>query len=95
MQQSALRPASTLVILKRVPPAYTLWQRLSGVSGTVRLNVVIAEDGHVKGTTFVSGPRELAYAAQEAVEQWRFGPTLIDGRPWQILTTIDLTFGKS
>jgi TonB-like protein len=48
--------------------------------------VVIGTDGIVQKITVVTGPPALAQSAVEAVRQWRFKPTLINGKPVEVMT---------
>jgi protein TonB len=40
----------------------------------------------------VSGPEHLIAPAMDAVKQWRYRPTLIDGEPVEVDTTISVIF---
>jgi TonB family protein len=61
--------------------------------GTVTLRIIIDRDGDVAQLQTVSGPPDLVNAATEAVRQWRFKPTLLNGDPVEVDTTITITFG--
>ncbi len=58
----------------------------------VRMQAVISADGRVAELTVYSGDPILAAAATEAVRQWRYQPTLLNGRPVEVVTTIDVIF---
>jgi protein TonB len=58
----------------------------------VRLHAVIAKDGSIKDLEVLSGDPLLADAALKAVRQWRYKPTLLDGQPKEVTTTIDVVF---
>jgi TonB family protein len=79
-------------LLKRVDPSYPLDAVQQRVEGTVQLHVVISEDGKVQSVEAVSGPALLVGAAVNAVREWRYGPTLFDGRRVQIQEDIRLAF---
>jgi TonB family protein len=79
-------------IINRVQPAYPQEAREEGISGTVRLHVVLATDGTVKQVELVSGHPLLAQAAIDAVRQWRYQPTLLNGEPVEVDTLVDLIF---
>ena len=64
----------------------------SRISGTVRLHAILAQDGSVKSLDVVSGPMELVQSTVEAVKQWRYQPTLLNGEPVEVDTTIDVVF---
>lgn len=62
------------------------------VTGAVVLHAVIANDGTVSKLDYVSGPPFLTNAAIEAVKQWRYRPTLLNGQPAEVDTTINVIF---
>ena len=76
----------------RVPPEYPESARRQQIQGTVRVHTIIDKDGKVIETKYVSGPPELAQAAMDAVKQWRFKPTLLQGVPIQVECVFDLNF---
>jgi protein TonB len=54
--------------------------------------VIIDKDGVVKNLEVVSGDPLLVTAAMDAVKQWRYTPTLLNGRAVEVDTTITVTF---
>lgn len=80
------------VMLKKVAPEYPKKARRQHVEGTVRLGVVIAKDGSMRDLKVISGDPLLTDAAMKAVSQWRYEPTLLDGNPVEVYTTIDVVF---
>ena len=62
--------------------------------GSVLLHVVLAVDGSVSEITVVSGDPVLAKSAEDAVRQWRYQPTMIDGSPVEVDTTILIEFKR-
>lgn len=74
------------------PPQYPQIAKMAHVSGTVILHAIIAEDGTIQQLTFISGPALLRNAAMEAVRTWRYKPTLLDGQPTKVDTTISVVF---
>jgi protein TonB len=66
--------------------------RLAGIEGDVTLRILIGEDGTVRDLRPVLGPPVLARAAMRAVEQWRYAPALVDGRPVDVVTTVTFAF---
>lgn len=75
-----------------VPPVYPPIAVAADVQGTVVLDVVIARDGSVAEATYASGPVVLMHAAIDAVKQWRYERTLLDGQPLEVETTVSLPF---
>ena len=79
-------------LLTRVAPSYPPEAMQQRIEGTVRLHAVIGGDGQVLSIEPVSGPPLLVEAAEIAVRQWRYGPTLFDGRRVQVHNDIRLVF---
>jgi TonB family protein len=80
------------MIIKKVAPVYPAAAKAARISGVVRLAVVIGYDGAIQSLTVLDGPPELAEAATDAVRQWVYHPTLLNGNPAQVQTTIDVNF---
>lgn len=80
------------VLLHRVEPEYPEDARQQKIQGPVVLDVHIGEDGGVQDVQVVSGPPELAQASIDAVKQWRFKPTRVNGRAAPMQTTVTLNF---
>jgi len=79
-------------VLHRVEPEYPESARQSKIQGPVVLDVQIGPNGGVQQMTLVSGQPLLAQAARDAVQQWRFRPRVVDGRPVTMQTRITLNF---
>jgi TonB family protein len=79
-------------IIKWVQPVYPEDARQARISGTVRLHVILAKDGTVQQLELVSGHPMLAQSAIDAVRQWTYQPTLLNGSPVEIDTMIDVIF---
>jgi len=62
------------------------------VTGTVTVHAVIRGDGLIESVTYASGPQELAAPAIEAVRQWRYRPTTLNGEPFEVDTTVRVVF---
>jgi TonB family protein len=79
-------------LLHKVEPVYPALARQARIRGTVRFTVIIAKDGHVLSAQLVSGHPLLVTAAQEAVSQWVYRPTLLNGQPVEVVTNVDVNF---
>ncbi|MGH9404522.1 MAG: energy transducer TonB [Terriglobia bacterium] len=79
----------------RPMPAYPALARIARVEGLVRLEAVIGKDGAIENLRVVSGHPLLIAAALNAVKQWRYEPTLLDGAPVEVVTEIDVNFTLS
>lgn len=56
----------------KVSPAYPELAKRMNVTGKVKIEVVIAPDGHVKSTRVIGGHPLLVQACQDAVKEWKF-----------------------
>ena len=79
-------------IIRKVTPQYPQLARQSHITGTVKVQVTIAVDGHVRDATVVSGNEILAPAAVEAVKQWLYTPIVRNGRPVEATTVVQFDF---
>lgn len=79
-------------LLKQVLPVYPPLARQARVSGDVELLAVIGTEGTVKELTLVSGNPLLVRAAMDAVRQWLYNPTLLNGEPVEVVAPIRVTF---
>jgi TonB family protein len=89
------QPAQNLVVgrlLRRVSPSYPVDAKEQGIEGTVRLHAVISAEGNIQSLQPVSGPELLVAAAITAVREWRYGPTLLEGRRIPVQDDIKLVF---
>ena len=79
-------------LLSKAPPEYPIEARQAGVSGTVRLHMILATDGTVKQLQLISGPEMLVRAAMDALRQWRYKRTLLNGEPVEVETLVDVVY---
>ncbi|GAC1635933.1 MAG: hypothetical protein NVS9B14_13830 [Candidatus Acidiferrum sp.] len=79
-------------LINKVQPVYPPLARQTRVNGTVRLHAIISKDGSVQQLEVLSGHPLLVQAALDAVRQWRYRPTLLNGEPVEVDTTIDVIF---
>jgi protein TonB len=86
--------ASTKLVSKATP-AYPALAKQSRVQGVVSLDAIIAKDGTVANLTVISGHPLLVPAAVDAVRQWVYQPTLLNGNPVEVETQIDVNFTLS
>jgi TonB family protein len=71
-----------------VPVVYPEAMRQSGVAGIVILELIIAADGSVSGAKVLRGLLpQIDLAALEAAKQWRYEPTLLQGKPVPVVLT--------
>jgi protein TonB len=73
-------------------PAYPAEAKRDRIQGTVQLQVIIDKEGHVAEVSVLGGPDPLIAAAVDAVRQWVYKPTLLNGEPVRVQTTVDVNF---
>ncbi len=80
-------------LLRQTRPVYPPELQQAGVEGVVMIRAIISKTGAVLQPQVVNSvdPR-LAKAALEAVAQWEYEPTLLNGMPVETLTSIDVRF---
>jgi TonB family protein len=79
-------------LVRRVQPEYPEIARRERLQGTVRLHAIIAKDGTIRLLRVQTGYCSLGQAAMKAVRQWRYTPTMVEGKPVEVDTTIDVIF---
>ncbi|HUO34044.1 MAG TPA: energy transducer TonB [Candidatus Acidoferrum sp.] len=79
-------------LVRQVMPIYPPIARTAHIQGTVVLHAIIAKDGSIEELQYVSGPPLLMRSAMDAVRQWRYRPTLLNGEPVEVDTTISVVF---
>jgi TonB family protein len=82
-------------LIRKVVPVYPPLAAQARVQGTVRFQAVIGENGAIQNLQLVSGHPMLVESARQAVSQWLYKPTLLNGQPVEVVTTIDVNFTLS
>lgn len=80
------------LLVHGVKPVRSDDARKEHLRGPVAVHIIIDQDGTVSQTALVSGPQLLGKDAIEAVRQWRFKPTWLNGDPVEVDTTITIQF---
>lgn len=77
-----------------VKPLYPVSMRAAGREGVVPIEAVIGSDGTVTYVRVLSAQvhPDFAIAAVDAVRQWRFSPTLLNGVPVEVVMTVSVSF---
>ena len=78
--------------IRNVTPTYPAGARGSHIQGTVTLDCAISPRGDVTDVRVVRSIPMLDAAAVEAVRQWRYTPTLLEGVPVSVLLTVTVNF---
>jgi protein TonB len=79
-------------LLVRIQPDYPVLAVQTRTQGNVILHAIIGKEGEVAELQVVSGHPLLVKAALVAVQQWRYSPTLLNGLPVEVETTITVSF---
>ena len=80
-------------IIEQVRPVYPPEAKAAHIQGKVSLEAVIGMDGSVLSLKALPGGHPLLIpAAIDAVKQWKYQPTLLNGEPIEVVTTIDINF---
>jgi protein TonB len=79
-------------LLSRIEPQYPTLAKLTKTEGTVRMHAIISRDGRITSLDVISGHPLLVQAALDAVRQWRYRPTMLNGEPVEVETSITVIF---
>jgi len=79
-------------LVSKVAPVYPPLARQLRVQGVVNFNAIIGKDGTIVNLAVISGPSALQDAAAEAVRQWVYRPTVLNGQSVEVATTIAVEF---
>jgi protein TonB len=80
------------LILNQTRPLYPALARQARIQGNVVLHAIIDKEGKVAQLEVISGHPLLVQSALDAVKQWRYKPTQLNGDPVEVDTTITVTF---
>ena len=92
--RTVVRPAEVMeaMLVHRVLPEYPAPAKWIHLAGTVVLRARIGTDGEVHELETISGNALLARAARDAVLQWRYRPTMLNGQAVEVETQITVNF---
>ena len=82
-------------LIRRVQPVYPPLAKSARVQGVVEFTAMISKEGRVEKLQLVSGHPLLVTAAREAILAWQYRPTMLNGEPVEVLTTILVNFRLS
>src|SRR5207237_8711763 len=82
-------------LIRKVQPVYPPLAKSARVQGTVEFTATISKDGNIENLVLVRGHPLLVNAAKEAVLQWKYRPTLLNGQPVEVITDIIVNFKLS
>jgi len=80
-------------LIKKVQPVYPVPAKAAGIQGKVLLDAVISADGVPEDIRVISSPSDdLTQSALEAVRQWRYSSTLLNGAPVEVVTEVMVNY---
>jgi len=80
-------------LVSKVAPVYPQYAQEKGIEGPVLMEAVISKEGDILSLKVVNtADADLSRAATTAVQQWHYQPTLLNGEPVEIVTTITVNF---
>lgn len=80
------------MLLHRVEPIYPPLARQIHREGRVELRAIIATDGTIQSLEVLSGAPMFFQSALDAVRQWRYRPTILNGAPVEVETRITVIY---
>lgn len=89
VRQTNLDPA---MLIYRVDPVYPPLAKQLHKEGRVELRAIIGTDGSIQSLQIVSGDPLFLMSAREAVQQWRYRPTVLNGQTVEIDTSITVVY---
>jgi periplasmic protein TonB len=89
LRMTRLDPA---MLVFRVEPMYPALARQTHREGHVELHAIISTDGRIESLQAISGDVLFYLSALDAVRQWRYSPTILNGQAVEIDTTITVVY---
>lgn len=84
------------MLVEKVMPVYPRQAEEDvGEAGVLQLAVVVGKDGTVIDVKPLAGPEKLIDPAMHAVRQWTYRPTLLNGLPVEVQTSVEVSFTPS
>ena len=81
--------------VRNVDPVYPAIAQAAHVQGTVIIEATLSPDGRMMNARILRSVPLLDQAALEAVRQWEYRPTMLNGVPVPVIMTITVTFTLS
>jgi TonB family protein len=79
-------------LIRKVQAVYPPLAKAARIQGIVRFTAIIDREGKVADVQLVSGHPLLVEAARQAVAQWIYKPTLLNGSPVEVVTQVEVNF---
>lgn len=82
-------------MIRQVKPPYPPLAKQARIQGTVVLEAIINKQGSVENLRVLTGHPLLIQSALDAVKQWKYKPTLLNGEPVEVVTQVTVNFNLS
>ena len=92
VRQKISEPVQAAQLIHRVEPVYPALARQLGRSGRVELHAIIGTNGTIQSLEVISGDPLLIQSAREAVREWRYRATILNGQPVEVDTYITVIY---
>ena len=79
-------------LIRKVEPIYPELAKKARVQGKVTLKITVDEEGNVTDVSVIEGHPLLDDAAINAVRQWKYSPTFLNGKPVSVMATVTVLF---
>ena len=86
------RPLQEAKLIHRIDPVYPALCKHMRLEGEVVLRAIVSRDGTMSELTYVRGPACFVQNAMNAVAQWRYRPTILNGQPVEVESTVTVIY---
>lgn len=93
--QRISEPVQAAMLIRRIEPLYPHIAIQLHREGRVELHAIIATDGSIQMLEAISGDPLLIQSALDAVREWRYRPTILNGQPVEVDTHITVVYTLS
>ena len=95
VRRSISEPAQMAQLIRRIDPIYPQLARQIQREGRVELHAIISATGTIESLEVISGDPLFIQSALSAVHEWRYRPTILNGRPIEVDTRITVIYTLS
>jgi len=95
VRRSISEPAQMAQLIRRIDPIYPPLARQIQREGRVELHAIISATGTIESLEVISGDPLFIQSALSAVREWRYRPTILNGRPIEVDTRITVIYTLS
>jgi protein TonB len=95
VRRAISEPAQMAQLIRRVEPIYPPIPRQIQREGRVELHAIISTTGTIESLEVISGDPLFIQSALSAVREWRYRPTILNGRPIEVDTRITVIYTLS